>query len=311
VSAQEQEMPGTVALDSPLLRARGLRKEFAPRGRGADATPVRAVDGVDLDVHRGEMLGLVGESGSGKTTLGQNLLRMQEPTAGSIDFAGQDLLALSGRELRPLRTRMQYIFQDPYSALNPRLTVEQAIGEPLLTHGLAQPDTVRDAAEAALVSAGLDGSALHRYPHEFSGGQRQRIVIARAMALGPEFVVADEPASALDVSIQAQVINLFAQLREERDTAFVFISHDLGVVEHLCTSVAIMYRGRIVEQGSRDAVFGDPLHPYTRELLAAVPVPDPRRRRRGADVVPRDWDVPGERPALVDTGGGHLVALPR
>jgi peptide/nickel transport system ATP-binding protein len=299
-------------VSEPLIRVEGLEKTFAPHSKfGRDAEPVRAVDGVDLKVHASEMVGLVGESGSGKTTLGQCLLRMQEPSAGSVDFDGRDLLAVSKQDLAPLRPRMQYIFQDPYSALNPRLPVADAIGEPLLHHGLATKADVRDRVVSARETAGLDGSAIDRYPHEFSGGQRQRIVIARAMALEPEFVVADEPASALDVSIQAQIINLFSELRETRRTAFVFISHDLGVVEHLCTSVAIMYKGRIVEQGTRDQVFDDPRHPYTHELLAAVPLPDPRQRRRGASRRVREWDVPrSQRPALADVGDGHLVALP-
>lgn len=297
-------------MSEALISVRGLEKTFAPRSKfGRDAEPVRAVDGVDLDVYPSDMVGLVGESGSGKTTLGQCLIRMQEPTAGSVSFDGRDLLAIDRREMTPLRPRMQYIFQDPYSALNPRLPVVQAIGEPLVHHGLATKADVRDRVVQALETAGLDGTALDRYPHEFSGGQRQRIVIARAMALEPEFVVADEPASALDVSIQAQIINLFSELRETRRTAFVFISHDLGVVEHLCTSVAIMYRGRIVEQGSRDQLFDDPRHPYTKELLTAVPIPDPRQRSRGAARAQRDWDVPRDRrPSLADVGGGHLVA---
>lgn len=307
----------SVQEQTPLVEVTDLVKHFPVRGGMGQRTGerVRAIDGVSLTVREGEMLGLVGESGSGKTTFGQTVLRMQDPTSGSVRFGGQDLLALSRKELTRLRPRAQYIFQDPYSALNPRLQISDAVGEPLLQHGLATRDDVRDKVTAILDVCGMGADSLDRYPHEFSGGQRQRIVIARAMAMNPDFVVADEPVSALDVSIQAQIINLFSDLREQRSTAFLFISHDLGIVEHLCTRVAIMYRGVIVEQGTRDQLFDDPLHPYTKELLAAVPVPDPRRRERRRTLrAARDWDTERDPsagpPALTDVGDGHLVALP-
>jgi len=206
---------------------------------------------------------------------------------------------------------MQYVFQDPFSALNPRLSIATAIGEPMRAHGIAGKDDERDRVVEVLARCGMEADALDRYPHEFSGGQRQRIVIARAMALNPEFVVADEPVSALDVSVQGQIVNLLCDLRDQQRTSFLFISHDLSIVEHMCTRVAIMYRGAIVEQGSRDQIFGDPRHPYTQELLAAVPIADPRHRgrRRGMRIA-RDWDDrSAPRPALRDVGDGHLVAL--
>ncbi|MGO4454725.1 ATP-binding cassette domain-containing protein [Arthrobacter sp. RAF14] len=297
-----------------LLEARDIVKEFRARGssRRAPRETVRAVDGVSLSIREGEMFGLVGESGSGKTTLGQAIVRMHEPDAGSVRFRGQEILDLPRSELRGLRRRMQYVFQDPFGALNPRLRIVTAIGEPMRTHGLASRDDERQRVIDVLEQCGMGADALDRYPHEFSGGQRQRIVIARAMALQPEFVVADEPVSALDVSVQGQIVNLLCDLREERRTSFLFISHDLSVVEHMCTSVAIMYRGAIVEQGSREQIFDDPRHPYTRELLDAVPIVNPRergqRRRRGSD---RSWDLPGgPSRELRDVGGGHLVALP-
>ncbi|NYI72586.1 peptide/nickel transport system ATP-binding protein [Naumannella cuiyingiana] len=304
--------------DAPLIEVTDLVKHFGDRGFGRRRDQlVRAVDGVSLTVADGELVGLVGESGSGKTTLGQTVLRMHEPTSGAVRFRGTDLSGLSRRELTRLRPRMQYIFQDPFSALNPRLQIADAIGEPLLRHGRATRDDVRDRVREVLALCEMGPDSLDRFPHEFSGGQRQRIVIARAMALEPEFVVADEPVSALDVSIQAQIINLFSDLREQRGTAFLFISHDLGVVDHLCTRVAIMYRGVIVESGTRDQLFDDPAHPYTRELLAAVPTPDPRRRRRGERRPRREWDLPAAPGAptwrdvpLTDLGDGHLVALP-
>jgi len=295
-------------MTAPLVEVTDLTKHFSVRGPGKTREVVKAVDGVSLEISSGEMFGLVGESGSGKTTLGQSILRMHEPTSGSVRFRGRDILPLRRREMTALRPAMQYVFQDPFSALNPRLTIADAIGEPMRTHGLATRDDERAKVAAVLESCGLDGDVLDRFPHEFSGGQRQRIVIARAMALEPAFVIADEPVSALDVSIQAQIINLFSDLSDERSTAFLFISHDLGIVEHLCTRVAIMYRGRIVEQGTREQIFDRPLHPYTRELLDAVPVPDPRRReRRGARRESREW-ANGEPTELRDVGDGHLVA---
>ncbi|UJP09024.1 ATP-binding cassette domain-containing protein [Microbacterium sp. KUDC0406] len=306
----------------PLVEATDIVKHFvtssrsARRSRGDDRggqkRTVKAVDGVTLRIREGEMFGLVGESGSGKTTFGQALLRMHEPTSGSVRFRGEEILELGRKDLRRLRPKMQYVFQDPFSALNPRLSIAAAIGEPMRAHGLAGKHDERDRVVEVLAQCGMEADALDRYPHEFSGGQRQRIVIARAMALRPEFVVADEPVSALDVSVQGQIVNLLTDLRDRQRTSFLFISHDLSVVEHMCTSVAIMYRGRIVEQGTRDQIFGSPQHPYTRELLAAVPIADPRQRgRRRGRRVSREWDEQdAPRPALQDVGDGHLVALP-
>lgn len=300
--------------DAPLLfAANNIVKVFRSRGgRRAQQSEVRAVDGVSLSVRKGEIVGLVGESGSGKTSFGQSVIRMHDPSSGSVRFNGEEILDLPRSELRRLRPRMQYIFQDPFGALNPRLSIATAIGEPMRAHGLADRDNERERATAVLEQCGLAADALDRYPHEFSGGQRQRIVIARAMSLQPEFVVADEPVSALDVSVQGQILNLLSDLRDQQGTSFLFISHDLSVVEHLCTSLAIMYRGRLVEQGSREQIFGSPQHPYTQELLAAMPVSHPsQRRKQSGRHRNRDWDTPGaERPELRDLGGGHLVALP-
>ena len=268
-------------MSQPLLQVNNLKKHFPIKG-GFFSKPVgyiKAVDGVSIQIERGEAFGLVGESGSGKTTLGQTILRMHEKTSGEVLFDGIDIYSLKRKELDRLRTRIQYIFQDPYSSLNPRIRIGDAIGEPLLQHGMADKADVEEKAAGALEMCGMPRRFLDRYPHEFSGGQRQRIVIARAMALKPDFVVADEPVSSLDVSIQAQIINLFSDLRTERELSYLFISHDLGIVEHLCTRIAIMYLGVIVELATRDELFTNPIHPYTKALLSAVPIPDPTRPR--------------------------------
>lgn len=268
-------------MSQPLLQVNNLKKHFPIKG-GFFSKPVgyiKAVDGVSIQIERGEAFGLVGESGSGKTTLGQTILRMHEKTSGEVLFDGIDIYSLKRKELDRLRTRIQYIFQDPYSSLNPRIRIGDAIGEPLLQHGMADKADVEEKAAEALEMCGMPRRFLDRYPHEFSGGQRQRIVIARAMALKPDFVVADEPVSSLDVSIQAQIINLFSDLRTERELSYLFISHDLGIVEHLCTRIAIMYLGVIVELATRDELFTNPIHPYTKALLSAVPIPDPTRPR--------------------------------
>jgi oligopeptide transport system ATP-binding protein len=241
---------------------------------------VRAVDGVSLRVRRGETTGLVGESGCGKSTLGRLILRLVEPTFGRVTYDGKDISRLSQRELRPLRRRMQIIFQDPYSSLNPRMTVREIVGEAIRIHRLADNRAAEGAKIAQLLErVGLRADAMDLYPHEFSGGQRQRIGIARALAVEPEFIVCDEPTSSLDVSIQAQMINLLVELQETMGIAYLFVSHDLTVVEHVSHRVAVMYLGKIVEQASAADLYEQPRHPYTRALLAAAPVPDPDRKR--------------------------------
>ena len=259
-----------------LVRVRGLFKHFPVAGSD---DVVRAVDGVTFEILRGETLGLVGESGCGKSTVGRCLLRLIEPTRGEIYFEDKEVRALSGGDLRRLRREMQIIFQDPYASLNPRLTVRDIVGEPLVIHGLGGKEERRARVADLLKKVGLDPDYMNRYPHEFSGGQRQRIGIARALALNPKLIVADEPVSALDVSVQAQVINLLEDLQKEFDLTYLFISHGLAVVEHISTRVAVMYLGRIVEVASAAELYANPLHPYTRALLSAIPVPDPTRKR--------------------------------
>lgn len=317
-------------MSQALLEVKNLKKYFPIRGGtfGGVTGQVKSVDGISFTIRKGEALGLVGESGSGKTTTGQTILRMYEKTDGQVLFNGLDIFALSKKRLKALRPRMQYIFQDPYSSLNPRLQIGDAIGEPLLEHGLATANDVYEKVCGALVMCGMDPSCVDRFPNEFSGGQRQRIVIARAMALQPEFVVADEPISALDVSIQAQIINLFSDLREKEGASFLFISHDLSVVEHLCEQIAIMYLGTLVETAPRDELFSNPVHPYTQALLSAIPVPDPTRKHKRIVLkgdVPSPADPPSgcrfrtrcpyakeqcaqEVPRLREIGGGHRVA---
>jgi oligopeptide transport system ATP-binding protein len=269
---------------APLLEVRNLAMHF-PITEGMlfsrKVGDVKAVDGVDFSIARGETLGLVGESGCGKTTTGRCILRLEKPTQGQILYDGQDIAGLAPRALVGLRRRMQVIFQDPYSSLNPRMKVGEIIAEPIRVHGL-EPDARRrrDKVKDLLSVCGLDPKFSDRYPHEMSGGQRQRVGIARALAMDPEFIVCDEAVSALDVSIQAQVVNLLEDLRERFNLTYLFIAHDLSVVRHLCQRVAVMYLGRIVEMAESDELFDNPMHPYTQALLSAVPVPDPRVEAR-------------------------------
>ncbi len=257
-------------MSEPLLKIRNLSKRFF-----TSSGTVHAVNDVSFDIPRGSIIGLVGESGSGKTTLGRTLLRLLEPTEGEIIFDGQDLIALNSAELRQARKRMQIIFQDPVSSLNPRLRIGDIIAEGLRAHSIGTVRSRRDRVAALLEEVGLQADHMGRFPHEFSGGQRQRIGIARALALEPDFIVADESVSALDVSIQAQVLNLLLELRERRNLTILFIAHDLSVVEYLCDQIVVMYLGRVVEIGLSRHLYANPVHPYTCALLSAIPVPDP------------------------------------
>ena len=265
-----------------LLEVAGLKKYF-PIRKGSlfsrETKYVRAVDDVSFDIHKGEVLGLVGESGSGKTTTGRLLVRLLKATEGDIVFEGKDTQAMSDNAFRPLRRDMQFIFQDPYSSLNPRLTVAHAIAEPIRLHGVASGKAVEDRVGELMNTVGLNPRMASRYPHEFSGGQRQRIGIARALALNPKLIIADEPVSALDVSIQAQVLNLLHKLRDDFGLSYLFIAHDLNVVQHLCERIAVMYLGKLVEIADRDSLYAEPLHPYTQALTSAIPVPNPRAKR--------------------------------
>ena len=288
---------------APLLEVEDLHKHYPVRGGvfGRTVGTVRAVAGVSFSVMPGQTLGLVGESGCGKSTLGRTLMRLEEPTAGRVRFDGRDLAHARGAELQRLRRDIQMVFQDPYSSLNPRMTVGEIVREPLVVHGIGSKAEQIERVHALLQTVGLAPEVTSRYPSEFSGGQRQRIGVARALALDPRLVIADEPVSALDVSVQSQVLNLMVRLQRDRGLAYVFISHDLSVVRHVSDAVAIMYLGRIVEMGPVGRIFGAPAHPYTRALLQAVPSPDPRRRR---ERVP----LQGETPSPMATPAGCAFA---
>ncbi|MEJ7875284.1 MAG: dipeptide ABC transporter ATP-binding protein [Solirubrobacterales bacterium] len=280
--------------DAPLLEVSDLVKHFPIHGGllfNHNSGAVRAVDGVSFSIKPGETLGLVGESGCGKSTLARTVLQLLEPTSGSVRFNGQEIAGLGRKKLQPLRREMQMIFQDPYASLNPRKRIGQIVGSPLKLHGIAEGKELRTQVEELLDRVGLAPEHYNRFPHEFSGGQRQRIGIARALALKPKLIIADEPVSALDVSIQAQIINLLEDLQDEFDLTYIFVAHDLGVVRHVADRVAVMYLGKIVELGPASEVYSNPVHPYTEALLSAVPIPDPRANRERKERI-LEGDVP-------------------
>jgi oligopeptide transport system ATP-binding protein len=316
-----------------LLKVSGLKKHF-PINSGfltqREVGAIKAVDGLDFEVFKGETLGLVGESGCGKSTTGRTILQLYRPTAGTVVFEGVELNKLQGEKLRQMRKRMQMIFQDPYASLNPRMSVGRIISEPLLVHSVGNLKERAERVEHLMEKVGLNPYFVNRYPHEFSGGQRQRIGIARALALSPSLIVADEPISALDVSIQAQVVNLLQDLQKELGLTYLFVAHDLSMVRHICDRVAVMYLGKIVELGTSDELYNNPRHPYTQSLLSAVPIPDPIAESKRSRVILKG-DVPSpanppigcnfntrcpvameacfrDEPELVEISPGHFVA---
>jgi len=285
----------------PLVRVVDLKKYF-PIGSGLLSRGrrlVKAVDGVTFFIHRGETLGLVGESGCGKSTLGRTVLQLYRPTAGKVYLENIELTSLPADQLLPLRARMQMIFQDPYASLNPRHSIEKIIGEPLVIHKVMRGAALRERVAELMKLVGLDPAYMRRFPHELSGGQRQRVMIARALSLNPDFIVCDEPISALDVSIQAQVVNLLQDLQEELGLSYLFIAHDLSMVKHISHRIAVMYLGRVMELADRKTLFADPLHPYTHALISAVPVPNPKLERRRRRII-----LAGDPPSPVNPPSG-------
>ncbi len=291
----------------PLVDVSRLVKHFTrDAGLLRKGTRVKAVDDISFSIEAGETFGLVGESGSGKTTAGRCLLRLIEPTSGAVTFRGEDVLAFSRSRLREARREMQIVFQDPYSSLNPRMRARQIVEEPLVIHGIGSRDARRSRVRELFGLVGLDPAHLERFPHEFSGGQRQRIGLARALALNPKFLVLDEPVSALDVSVQAQVVNLLMDLQRQLSLTYLFIAHDLRLVEHICARVAVMYLGKIVEMGPTASIFASPQHPYTRALLSAIPVADPDAPRHRISLDPSQFNRDA---VLKEVAAGHLAAV--
>jgi oligopeptide transport system ATP-binding protein len=324
---------GETGGEEPILAVEHLVKHFPIKAGiliDRQIGAVQAVDDVSFSVDRGETLGLVGESGCGKSTLARSILQLIEPTSGSVRFEGREIAGLGRRQARELRADMQMVFQDPYASLNPRKRIAQIIGDPMLLHDIVKRDEVKGVVQDLLETVGLNPEHYNRFPHEFSGGQRQRIGIARALALRPKLIIADEPVSALDVSIQAQIINLLEDLQDEYGLTYIFVAHDLSVVRHVADRIAVMYLGKIVEIGPAEAVYNTPIHPYTAALLSAVPIPDPRANAARKQIV-LEGDVPSpadpppacrfhtrcprateicstEEPPLIDHGGGHYAA---
>lgn len=313
-TATQTRQPSPNNPAKPLVQVRNLVKHF-PITAGIfkrQVGAVKAVDDISFDIYPGETLGLVGESGSGKSTTGRTLLQLYKPTSGQVIFEGQDLTQLPANDIRKARRQMQMIFQDPYASLNPRMVVGEIVAEPLKTHKTMPRNEMDKYVQELFERVGLNPNFVNRYPHQFSGGQRQRIGIARALALSPSFIVADEPISALDVSIQAQVVNLLQDLQKEMNLTYLFIAHDLSMIRYLCQRVAVMYKGKIVEMADTDELYDNPLHPYTKVLLSAVPIPDPDiEKKRQRIIMDPAFDYSEKDSALVEVSPGHFIAASR